>query len=540
MTFLQVVRGRAWMLAATAALVFTALAGTAAAARSAPADALQPIAGVITADPAGQDSGTTTGEPPAPPEGVSINRPVLSPAAYSAAKAGLARAPLGPKGVEPAPANPSTTTNIGGGLGQSQGNPGGSWSPPDSSGAAGNTQIVQALNSKYAVYTKANNPKKKKLAPLSALFHYTAQPLFDPRVIHDDNWDRWVITAEAFPASSSVQVQCIAVSKTASATGGYWSYCFNVNFVGADPNYFWDFPNLGQTQDAIIMTANVFDPGYVGAYTFGVAKALIYNGLGFSVPVYGPYPNTLTPPIVRDQNSTAYLLQVESVNTSDKNLVTRPFTDPQSAFFGAVGAATVHATTINQNVPPNAPQPGACGAPSCSIDTGDTRFSSQTWQYSNHLWATNTVLLTGAYPSPVFYDLDTSSTGVLQRGFYFASSTSYDFNASIAARDDDRVYVSWNATFASGGAGSNVSVWTGGRRAVDAGGAIFKAPVAYTSPVTPLSGNYDPNFGAQRWGDYSNTWPDNSPASGDTAWGFHEVVQSTSLWGTRLQRFTNN
>lgn len=536
---------RVWLLAPAAAIFFALLPGTAPAAKSSPAakavaaDDL-PIIGMITADP-GNGSGTT-GEVPPAPEGVSINRPVLAAADYRAAKAEAARAPIGPKSAEPAPL--SATGNLGaGGNGQIQGGAGGSWAPPDSSGAAGNTQIVQAVNAKYAVYTKANTPAQKKVAALSALMHYTAQPLFDPRVVYDDDWDRWVITAEAFPQSSSIQVQCLAVSKTASATGAYWFYCFNVNFFGPDPNFFYDFPNLGMTQDAVIITANIFDPGFVGAITYGIAKARIYNGLGFSIPILGYLPNTTTPPIVRDQNPTAHLLRVESVNTNDKNVVTRPFFNPQSAFYASLGADVVHATLIEQDLPPNAPQAGTCGAPSCLIDTSDTRFSSQTWQFGNHLWATNTVVLGGAgsFPSPAFYDVNTSTTGMFQGGgYYFATSSSYDFNASIAARDDDRVYVSWNTTLASGGAGSNVQVWTGGRRAADSANVIFKAPVAFTSAVTPLSGNYDPNFGSQRWGDYSNTWPDNGGAFTDTAFAFHEIVNSTSLWGTRFQRFNNN
>jgi hypothetical protein len=149
--------------------------------------------------------------------------------------------------------------------------------PPDSAAASGNSQLVQSLNSKIGIYTKASPPALVNALSLATLFSYTAQPLFDPRVIYDDQWDRWVISAEAFPESANVQMQCIAVSLTRDANGSYYVSCFDVNPT-TSADYFWDFPNLGMTQDAIIITANVFDPNFVGSSTFAIAKSCSTTG----------------------------------------------------------------------------------------------------------------------------------------------------------------------------------------------------------------------------------------------------------------------
>src|SRR5207248_11740303 len=59
-------------------------------------------------------------------------------------------------------------------------------------------------------------------------------------------------------------------------------------------NNFWDFPQLGMDQDAVLITANILNGNtFLGADFFAVAKARLYNGLGFSVPVFTGLVGTL-------------------------------------------------------------------------------------------------------------------------------------------------------------------------------------------------------------------------------------------------------
>src|SRR5260370_35182209 len=98
--------------------------------------------------------------------------------------------------------------------------------------------------------------------------------MFDPRVQYDEAYQSWVITADAFPESSTVQILGIAVSKTSSATGGFWVYKVNVGVIGG-AGAFYDFPMLGISQDAVQFPANVFIPnkGLYGPSLFPLGKA---------------------------------------------------------------------------------------------------------------------------------------------------------------------------------------------------------------------------------------------------------------------------
>ncbi len=58
-----------------------------------------------------------------------------------------------------------------------------------------------------------------------------------------------------------------------------------------------------------------------------------------------------------------------------------------------------------------------------------------------------------------------------------------------------------------------------------------KGTVLFTSP-TCLTGNFDSNFGEQRWGDYSQVSVD--PSTAKTFWIINETIPSTGDWGTRV------
>jgi hypothetical protein len=118
-------------------------------------------------------------------------------------------------GLSPLPAAPPTLGPLHcNGLGQSapvvQG-----FFPPDTHGAVGANHFGQIVNSGIKFYSKAltgNCPTSNVLTlSLFGFFGYTAQALFDPRILCDLTYNRWIVSAEAFP-ESTVQRQFIAVS----------------------------------------------------------------------------------------------------------------------------------------------------------------------------------------------------------------------------------------------------------------------------------------------------------------------------------------
>jgi len=388
--------------------------------------------------------------------------------------------------------------------------------PPDTHGAMGVTHFVQVTNSHIDMWTRQNTavlPLAKSVT-LATFFNYTAQILFHPRVVYDSTWNRWIVTAEAFPESATVQRFFIAVSTTADPTGSFFMYNLNVNFSGN--NNFWDFPQLGMDQDAVLITANILNGNtFLGADFFAVAKARLYNGLGFSVPVFTGLVGTLAPPIVRDQNASTFLIAAPPSGTTLSKYTARD-TSKATTLTGPVSI-----TVPSYSVPPSAHQPGTTKL----LDTSDSRFVNASTQSGNDLWQTHTIAL-GGFPAPKFYRLNTSTNTVSQSGFYFGSATSDDFNASIAANNAGNCFVTWTSTDVS--AGTNAQVRLSGKFSADAG--ISSGPTAFTSPTF-----YHPSANnLERWGTYSAVTTD--PLNPANAWLVNEI-EGGVIWGSRIVRF---
>jgi len=384
--------------------------------------------------------------------------------------------------------------------------------PPDTHGAVG-THFVQVTNSHIDMYRRTNTVSLPlvKSVTLATFFNYTAQVLFDPRVVYDSTWNRWIVTAEAFPESATVQRFFIAISTSYDPTRPFFIYSLNVNFFGN--NNFWDFPQLGMDQDAVLITANIFNGNtFSGADFFAVAKARLYNGLGFSVPVFTGLVGTLAPPIVLDQNASTFLIAAPSSGTTFSK-----YTVTNTSRAGIALTGPVSITVPSYSVPPAAQQPGTTKL----LDTSDSRFVNASTQSGNDLWQTHTIAL-GSFPAPKFYRLDTSANTVSQSGFYFGSATSDDFNASIAANGAGDCFVTWTSTDAS--VGRNAQVRLSGKLSADAG--ISAGPTAFTSPTF-----YHPSAdNPERWGDYSAVTID--PFLGG-AWLVNEI-EGGVIWGSQI------
>jgi hypothetical protein len=336
-------------------------------------------------------------------------------------------------------------------------------------------------------------------------------------VVFDQTWQRWIVTADAFPESTTVQRLFIGVSKTSDPTGPFFIYNIDVDFF--DNNDFYDFPQLGIDQDAVLFTANIFPAagGFSGADFFSIAKARLYNGLSFSVPIFTRLAATLAPPIVLDQNASTFLIAAPPSGTT----LTK-FTATNTSHPGSTRLVPSTVTVPSYTVPPNARQSGTAQV----IDTSDSRFVNASTQNGTDLWQTHTINHFG-FASPFFYRINTSNNALKQSGFYHASGTSDDFNASIAANTAGNSFVTWTSTDAR--VGVNAQVRLSGKLSADA--QITSGTAGFTSP-TFLTGNFDPGFGIQRWGDYSAVTLD--PSNEATAWLVNEKINSSSLWGSRI------
>jgi hypothetical protein len=387
--------------------------------------------------------------------------------------------------------------------------------PPDTHGAVGDFEYVQIINSEINVFDKGSG------ALLSALslgsFFGTNIFAFDPRALYDSYWNRWVVTAD-LASGSNPNLMVAAVSTTHDAAGSW-----NITFIGVGTGgAFWDYPDVGMDIDAIMFTGNRFNPGFVGGTLFAVDKAFLYNGLGWSTPTYftPSAQGTLAPPVVLDTNRVSDLV---AAPPSGSTVFLYSLRDSGRMFFNTfafVGNVAVPAYTA----PPNATQPGTNQV----LDTLDARFQNASGQIGGFLYQVHSV---AAGPSALqWYRININSATLNSSNVYFTTGSDALFNPSVAIDFAENMYVSFSRTDAP--AGVNAEVDATGKTLADLNlGVPF---VNFFSSAVPLTGNFDPNFNAQRWGDYSSTSVDLfsfTPAGNNIVYVTNELSLG-SRWGT--------
>jgi hypothetical protein len=140
--------------------------------------------------------------------------------------------------------------------------------PPDTNGAVGATQYVQWVNESFAVFNKATGALV--LGPVAGNTLWAgfgggceANNDGDPIVKWDNASQRWFMTQ--FSVSTTPNMQCVAVSQTADATGAWNRYAFQYS-------QFPDYPKVGVWSNAYVITFNMF-----GTTTFAGARVCAYD-----------------------------------------------------------------------------------------------------------------------------------------------------------------------------------------------------------------------------------------------------------------------
>ena len=251
--------------------------------------------------------------PVAPPAGLAINRPTIPMADYVALKnAAAARAPGQAKPGAPSapPATGVTLYTQVGSTNETQS----CCFPPDGDIATSAQWMIQVNNDVIVMYNWFTNAFVSK--KLSTFFSDGTDFLFDPRVIYDPYWDRFVVIADGCTACSGAVVSTllVAISKTGDPSGDWWLYLLN---AGTTTGNFLDFPQMGMDLDSVIMTYNYFPAaGGLDARTFALPKAYLYNGLAFTYFVFTGSGCTNAPPYVIDASGIVMLELVASRSTN--------------------------------------------------------------------------------------------------------------------------------------------------------------------------------------------------------------------------------
>ena len=481
-----------------------------------------------------QDMQASEAANPTPPVAMPPSLPTMDFAQYLALKlaAGPVAGEVKPEaGLAPLPAAPPTLGSLAcNGFGQLaplvQG-----FAPPDSHGAVGANHYGQIVNSAIRFYTKAltaSCPTSVVLnQTLASFFGYVTQSIFDPRLLYDLTYNRWIVSAEAFQESVNVQYQFIAVSVDSDPTHGFFIYRFNVtDWVGPGSGIFWDYPQIGYDEDAVILTGNKFKPVFLGSTAVFLAKHRMYNGLGFSYCIFNggslDGAGTFTPPIVLDQGPYTTLPSVipgaNFVRVTKWNNTSHMC--PNFLLSSDISTPT--------GVPPLAQQPGFSPTDTANkLDTLDGRFQSQGTQYGTpafaqpvKFWQTRTNG-SGSFPIPFTYRFNAEAATIEELCSFSLSGSSFDFNPSIVANEAGTLYLTWSATDPPNNL--NAQVRMGGKLVGD-GCATIGAGVLVNQSANALTGNFDPNKGFQRWGDTSAVTLD--PSDHTVVYGVNEKAQT--------------
>jgi hypothetical protein len=168
--------------------------------------------------------------------------------------------------------------------------------PPDTAGAVGPTQYVQAVNGAMQVWHKDGT---SALGPVSlaTLWSGFTEPCLThlglrPGLLYDPQANRWLIAQIANDAPATA---CIAVSTTSDATGTWYRYAFPLAADPQSPSLHYN-PQWGRWSDGFYLSTLVADPttGYRGPAPFVFERAAMLTGdPAARVQRFGPQGPTL-------------------------------------------------------------------------------------------------------------------------------------------------------------------------------------------------------------------------------------------------------
>lgn len=162
---------------------------------------------------------------------------------------------------DPEVTSPAPVTYTTGTLFQGQGFTGAI--PPDTNLSVGidpngNTQIVQVVNTSYAIYDTNGNALAGNDIGLALFANLPNSNCYvngdggDVIALWDQFDQRWIISQLAYNSTFTQNDFCVAISQTSDATGSYDVY--DVSFGGSVP----DYPKLAVWGDGIYFSANMF------------------------------------------------------------------------------------------------------------------------------------------------------------------------------------------------------------------------------------------------------------------------------------------
>jgi len=227
--------------------------------------------------------------------------------------------------------------------------------PPDTNLAVGTTQVVETVNSGFAVFNKTTGAMIAGPYNLTALWSVLPAnspctgvdgsdgiSISDPVVVHDQLAQRWLITVLALPynASSGAYLppfyHCVAISATDDATGSWSVFEYNPgSYFSGGTNDLPDYPKMGVWRDSYTFTYDMFNStgsSYVAAEICGMDRNAMLNGTTVTIICFEKTSTdyALLPPNI--DGATYPNLQTSGTAGTDTCSAASPC-QPKSTFF---------------------------------------------------------------------------------------------------------------------------------------------------------------------------------------------------------------
>jgi hypothetical protein len=394
----------------------------------------------------------------------------------------------------------------------------------------GPSHVLVMVNSSFAVYSKTGGAPllQKTLGTWFSNVNPGTTSIFDPKCIYDPWNKRFIMLALALNNTTKQSYYLVSVSKTSSATGGWWNYKLDATKDGSTATNNWaDYPQIGydsSTTGAIYITSNQFAFG--GSFKYAklriLKKSQLYAGGSLSWHDFWNRTNANGSAIftwqpVQTTSSTTGEWLVNTASSSSGNQVTLyKVTNPTAATptLTRTGTFSVRPYTA----PPDAKQKGGTEL----IDTGDCRLYNAVYKFGYIYTSTAEAYKWGDTTTESalrYLKLNTSGISVTYDKTYGANNSFYYYPA-IDADGSSNIYL----VFSRSSSTEYASVRYSGRKTTDTnmqGSASLKAGEAYYVRKDGI--------GRNRWGDYSGIARDWT--TGDI-WLYGEYAKPSNNWGT--------
>ncbi|MCX7219223.1 MAG: hypothetical protein NTY70_09885 [Burkholderiales bacterium] len=412
--------------------------------------------------------------------------------------------------------------------------------PPDTTGAVGASQFVQWVNSSLTVFNKATGAATYGPVKGNTLFSGFGGACEtsndgDPVVQYDKIANRWVLMQFAVP-NGGPYFQCIAVSKTSDATGGYNRYAFQ--YSG-----FNDYPKAGVWPDAYYLTYNMFVPNtFGGAKVCAMDRAAMVAGAAtatqqcfqLSTSYGGLLPADLDGTILPAAGTPNYMINLgtNSLNmwkfhvdwvSPGNSTLTGPSTIPVTAF----NAACAGGTCI--------PQAGTSRTLDSLADRAMYRLAYRKFADGHEALVVNHAVKVGSnrktsYSATRWYEIrNLSGTPTVYQQSTYAPDNTSRWMGSVAMDKMGNIALGYSASSSA----IKPALRFATRLAAD--------PVNTLSNETLIMQGTGSQTGTlSRWGDYSHMSVD--PVDDCTFWYTSEYLKAdgTFNWSTRVTSFKIN